>query len=487
MASTDRVSLRAARQSAFTTTAAPWSDSKTGVIATAASPDTMTFSVLTSMTAPYPQAGDIVTVSGFTGSDEWANGLYEVKTSGASSATSLVCYCPAGKNHLGVAGPASDTVTISALVPMRITSESLAGNLDKRESEEITGNRGVQDLTVNGITAGGSIDSELSLPAWTPYMQAGMMSGWTYLGENSLVLDTATVTIVDSDTLSIADADGTFANVVAGQWIKITGGTAIDGVYRCTSVDNSGDPNLLSVDCGTFDTSISTAEVTITIGDALDEGSTLYPHSIERSYADITGGDAHYPLFIGMLVESFALSASAQGPINISTSWIGSREYGTGTGETATPTSSIGTAGARVSGGVLDGVSDIELWLDGATGGCVNQLDMTVANNLDPRLCIGTLGATSMEPRQFSAAGSFSRYYSTKALYDKFLNSTSVEIVIKITSPDGPAVVMEFPRVELSSADRSAPGRNQSLFLNAGFTALEGTDGYTVKLYRWEA
>lgn len=486
MASTDRVSLRAARQTAFTTEATPWSDSKTGVTATL-SAGTVTFGSLTSMSAsPLPAAGDTIVVSGFTGGDAGWNGIYEVKTSGSSSDTTLACYCPAGKNTLSNATASSGTVTLSALVPMRMTSESLAGNLDKRESEEITGNRGVQDLVVNGITAAGGVDSELSLPAWTPYLQAGFMEAWTYNGASSVVGDALAVAFTGSTTIE-CDAPDTFANVAAGDWIKIDGSTHNDGVYRVASVNNSTDPRVLTIEYGTLDLTVAGEDVDIHIADSLDEGSTIYPHTIERAYADITGGDAHYPRFIGMLVESMSIGASSQGPVTISTSWIGSREYGTGAGETATPSSAVGTAGSRPTGAVLEGVSDIELWLDEATGGCVNQLDMTIANNLDPRLCIGTLGATDMEARQFSASGSFSRYYSTKALYDKFMNSTSIEMVIKIVSPDGPAVVLEFPNVELSSADRAAPGRNQSLFLNAAFTALEGADGYTCKLYRWEA
>lgn len=479
MASTDKVSLRAVRQSEFLTSGIAQHEGILGLDVTKSAGDGLTveFDGFTfDGTTTGPKVGDDVYIGGFTGDDAGWNGIYTVTSVAAGK---FSAHLPAGKAHLDNVTSSTDTVSYHTLIPLRFTSESLAGQLNKAESDEITGARGVRELIVQGVTAGGNIDGEFSMPSWPALIRSGMMSDWTYSGTNGVAADgSETVTFASASRMTKATAWG----LSVGDWIRVAGSTNNDGAYLVTAVNDSATPKTLDVGYGTLSTAQATDDCVVYEMDFLQEGTKLFPYTIERAYADITGGDAHFPRFIGMLIDSFSLSAPAQGRVSISTTWAGSREYGTALNETGTPTGAMGSPSPAPTGSVYEGARNVSFWFDGSSGGCVSQFDMQIGNNLDPRLCVGTLGARSMEPRRFSATGSFTQYYATKDRYDKFMDSTSERLVVKMQGADG-ALVFDFPRVKYSDATRVASGPNQSLFLNTSWTAIEHADGYTCRVY----
>lgn len=481
MVSTDKVKLRYASQESFRVESPCWSSTKSGLDVTLAA-GTVTFGNFNIPLAPAepPFASAEILISGFTGDDAIWNGQYTVSAVTTSLDMALECSCPAGKLHGANVVASTDTVTVTMIVPFRVTGETLMGELNKAESEEITGARGIRELIVQGVTCGGGISGEVSFPAWQPLLRMGLMNDWTFAGAGSDAATDESITFTGTSTMEKTTAWG----LSVGDWIRVVGSTYNDGSYKVTAVDDVSTPKVLTVGYGSFSMTTPTETCDVYALDSMTEGSTTYPVSVEREYTDIASGSEHYPRFIGLLMGQFSLNVPSEGRISIESTWVGSREVGTGKGETGTPTSSMGSAGPRINGQVLEGTGNVELWFHASNGGCVESFSLTVQNNLNPRNCVGTLGPTGYTPRRFHCTGSFSEYYENTDRYDKFLTSVSEELVIKLTSDDGGVLVVVLPHVEYASAQRPAPTANDDVMLQTDFTAVEDDNDFTLQIYR---
>lgn len=488
---TDIVKLHYARQSAFNTYASPGREviAAASFAATKSSGD-VEFDGFSS--DPPISAGDMVSIYGIETVTGW-NGVYHVKSVDSTTNDSITCEIPAGKAELAdiTAGNETGDVTVSSLIPLRFNSEDLGGELGKAESQEITGVRGTADLYTDSVSAAGTMAFELSLPSHDMLVQAGLLNEYTYAGTTGVAVSSGDSVTFTASTSTIAETN-IDDNLSVGDWIKVTGSTSNDGVYKVATIPGAGS---ITVSHGTL-TDESTSSCTIHKGDSMTDSTTILAGTIERVYSGYEDGTYGVPRFLGMVPASLSLDWGAQGTVNGSISFVGSREYGTGTGESGTPTTGLidstptGTplAGTKPTGQVLVGTRDVAIWLDTSTGGCVKSASLTMDNNLSPKLCAGTLGATDMSARNFSASGSFTRYYDSTSQYDDFLAGTQRSLSIVITSPDGPALVLEFPRVEYSSGERGASGKNQDLDLSMSWTALtDSASTYNVRLWRWAA
>lgn len=483
MASTDKVVIRYGRVGSFGATFA--AKYLAGNVTVTASGGTLTFTGASASTGGPFVAGDMVHVAGYTGSDAKLNGTY-IATANVTNGVTVSA--PAGL--VGATASSTAGITVSTLGTLRVRSEDLSGGLELSEDPEVTGTRAASDLILQGLNAGGSVSSSLSLRGMRDLVQAAALESWVYgsasgygtNGTSAITLSGAkTVTIDDSaKTVTLSSGDD-FDGLSADQWVMVKTPANPNGVPVRVVSEAAG---VLTYDSASLveESGTDSGTVVVTVGDYVVEGSTVIPHVIERDYTDIAAGAGGYPRFESMVVNTLQFSGSSSGDTSATIGFLGAQEV------SPTPTSKIsGTATPRIPGETLSAASHVRAWVNRVSSGCVSDFDFTLNNNLAQRRCVGTLGAAGMDVQAMQLTGSFTRYYTTKDAYDRYLQQTSTPLAFVFNRADGSgALVCDIPRAKLDSAGRPLSGRNQQVFLSASFQSLINDAGtFGMRWWRW--
>lgn len=473
MGSTDFAELRMARQlpldasgAALTTEATVTSQTGQAVTVSESS-GTITIAGLAN--ADY-DAQQVVRISGGT-SVTGLNDDFVVKATRTTG--DLTLETPAGKE--GISG--TDTVDIGTLLVMRETGEGFGAEFESSESEEKVSTRGTSDLVREAARARGSISGELSFPNWTHVIDAAFQNAWERSGDGgSNVVFNGSVTVTAS--ARTLGGTGIESNVSLRDCIRIEGGPNDGAVVVVTAIAS----DLLTVTGDVL--TDSTGTVDLRKADRLVPGSSIRPYTVERRYSDGVIMEVGAPRFLGMAPDTFSISGGRSGRITVDSGWLGAREV------SPTPTSLIGTSAGRTTGDVLSVSTDAQLWISGVNTGCTTGFTLNFANNLFEQNCWGSgLEATEITTRTLSVSGSFSRFYSSKTAYDRFLADNDETLVVPLKDSDtGKVRVLDLTRVKYSDAGRAAGARNNDVEFTANFTALISNDtSATCVMWSFEA
>lgn len=473
MSSSDKTILRYGRLASFGSDSSFASANLAGDITVTATSGSLTFAGSSTQVGTFA-AGNLIGVSGFTGDDVKFNGTYKV--TGVAS-DQVTVEAPAGL--VGATASATSGVTVSKLIRFDVRSEDFTGGLELTEDPTITGTRATSDLILQGFNAQGSVSASLRLRSLRDWFQAVGLEDWTRSGTAGSIAQTG------ANITSTGITGGTGLDVLeVGDWVRImmsdTGNANHGKVARVSAVNSAASIDLDSVSL----TAAATVNFTVVKGDYLQEDDKIYPHIFQREYADL-GATGGYPRFESMVLNTMQLTGSSSGETSATLGFLGSRET------SPTPSAAISSTSTGVIGGFpLSASRDVKVWIDGASSGCVSQFDVNIANNLDPRRCVGQEGATGMDALALQVSGSFTRYYATRTLYDKYLQQAAVRLGFVmnpvLTVENQGAVVLDLPRCKLDSAGRNPTGRNQQLFLNANFQALLNDAGtFGMRIWSW--
>ncbi|MEO0481165.1 MAG: phage tail tube protein [Planctomycetota bacterium] len=462
MGATDFSELRMARQRPLDTSGSALGDEATiarqtgETVTVAESNGTITITGLAN--ADY-DAQQVVRISGGT-SVAGLNDDFVVKADRTTGPLTLET--PAGKE--GIAG--GDTIDIGSLLVMQETGEGFGAEFESSESEIKVPVRGTQDLVRQAARARGSISSELSFPNFTHVMDAAFQNPWERSGDGqSNVVATNVTTTVSAAARTLAGT-GIEANINPRDCVRIEGGANDGAVVIVTAIA----PNLLTV---TGDVLVdSNSAISLRKADRMVPGSSIRPYTVERRYSDGQILEVGAPRCIGMAPDTFSFSGGRSGQITVESGWLGAREV------SPTPTSLIGVSAGRSVGDVLTVSSNAQLWISGVSTGCTTGFTLNYANNLFEQNCWGSgLEATEITTRTLSVSGSFSRFYSSKTAYDRFLADNDETLVVTLKDPEsGKVRVFDLPRVKYADAGRAAGARNNDIEFSANFSALISED-----------
>jgi hypothetical protein len=82
--------------------------------------------------------------------------------------------------------------------------------------------------------------------------------------------------------------------------------------------------------------------------------------------------------------------------------------------------------------------------------------------------------------------GTFSVYFETAALYNKFLAHQDTSIALAVQDSQGSGYVIELPAVVITTGTRSAGGINTDVIGEFGYSAkLSATEGTTIRIARF--
>ena len=205
-----------------------------------------------------------------------------------------------------------------------------------------------------------------------------------------------------------------------------------------------------AVMCGTWDTNV------------LKSGTTRRSFTLERKFADLATPEFHR--YTGVEFNSLALSVAPNAMVSATFSVVG-KDLALATAEVASSTysSDVGnTPFDSFTGSITEGGSSI------AT---VTSLEMTIENGLEPLFSVGADTTNRPSIGKSRVTGTLVTYFDSKALYEKFINETSSEIVCTLTDTAGNDIEIDIPNVKYNSGQPDVSGEG-AVTVSMDFVAL---------------
>lgn len=370
-------------------------------------------------------------------------------------------------NHAYVAEVTIGTTPASNLKLVNVVSSAIDATLGTTTSNQISAARVDSDLIRTEGATNGSLGIEWQYGSYDDFIEGALGSDWT---------TAFTLTATD---ISAATADDSFNSVAAafnvttilpGHWIKVSGfaTAANNGIFKVVSVTTAKivvSANLVNEAAG--------PSVTVK-GQSIRNGVTRKSFTIERSFTDLSN------VFIsnkGMVVNSMNLAASVGSVVTGSFDFTGMN--------TIPAATSVGTGfTAATSNPVFDPVDSFgTIYVDGvAFTSCVRSLDLTTANNNRSTQCLGQLFPTDINMGTLGVTGNMSLYFNSYAMYEKFINGTSISLSYSFSDSSGNYLVVDCPKCIFQTGAISGVSKNSDIMLDLSFTAVnDATAGYAIQ------
>jgi len=319
-----------------------------------------------------------------------------------------------------------------------------------------------------GTDTGGDLGIELQYGAYDLIGFEGVLRNTWGTGTDVTATD---ISFADSDN-SINSTGGDFGDLVAGQWIRVSGSTSNDGYY---AIQTATSANKIIIAGATLTTEAAGDSVTVK-SQQITNGTTDKSYSIERGFLDIT----QYLSFTGCRVASMNLSFGLQAIANGSISFLGKSGASAGStiwnSTTAASTNESMNTVNNIKGVYIDGV---------ATTVDLAGLDFTVTTNAEQLNKIGQLAATDIVTNSIGVTGTLTEYFEDATFLNKALNFTEFRLTIIVGDEDGNDYAFDFPSCRIGQGSPDNGGINQTITTPYQFTAtLDGTLGYTMSVAR---
>jgi hypothetical protein len=359
----------------------------------------------------------------------------------------------------------------SHLQTLRYTGESLRQTHTVVRSNEIRADRQVPSVRRSRVEAAGSINGELSYGTWDDFLLAALQASTWAAGVT--VGPLTTLAAVASGN-KITDSGAGLAGLTAGAWISVSGFStaANNGFFKISSVA-AGEIVLTG---GTLADEVAGASVTIVQGGAIANGTTLTSYNLEKTFADLTNELA---LLLGMAPSGLTLTVPQDGVITVAFDFMGVCEESLaasgGSGYDAAPTTPVMTS------------RDVTNLLEDQAAMGITGFSLRLNNNLRTRLECGATGVTGLGAGTIDLTGTLQAYYTSKTLYDKYLDDTASKLALALTDPAGNQYVLDLPQVKFSGGQRVAGGPNGDVLADMQWEAYLGAGASMLTITRWPA
>lgn len=114
---------------------------------------------------------------------------------------------------------------------------------------------------------------------------------------------------------------------------------------------------------------------------------------------------------------------------------------------------------------------------------CIDQLSLSVTNNLRPQECLGSAAPTGFTQGKIQITGSADIYFKTEDLFNKYKNATAFELDLGLTDNDTNKLDFELPRCKFEDMEIVASGGNTDIIAKCKFRALwDPTDQRVIQI-----
>jgi len=296
-------------------------------------------------------------------------------------------------------------------------------------------------------------------------------AGWTA----PVTVTASTISVASGDS-SFNDSGNGFGSIVANQWIRASGFTAAadNGYFKVASATAAK-----VIVYATLVTEAEGASRTIKQGSSIVNGVAKNSFNFERTYTDLT---QELALFKGCMLNQMTLTVGTNGIITGSFGVMGQIE----TSETASGGDGYEDPNDN---DVLNSIDHVQGVYENAAAIDVLDCSLTINNNLRERLKVGTLGPFGFGANSINVSGSFTAYYESKTLYDKYLDFDNTSLAKVFQDADGNGYVFDMPGLKITDGQRhSGAGIGDDFKVPCTFQAfMEGTEEITIRIVRFAA
>ena len=196
--------------------------------------------------------------------------------------------------------------------------------------------------------------------------------------------------------------------------------------------------------------------------DVLKSGLVRRSFTLERKFGDLDTPEFHR--YTGCEFNSMSMSIAPNALVTTTLGVLG-KDISLATAEIASSTysSDVGnTPFDSFTGTITEGGSSI------AT---VTALEFTIENGLEALFSVGADTTNRPSIGKSRVTGSLTTYFDSKALYEKFVNETSSEIVCTLTDTAGNDLQIDIPNVKYNSGQPDVSGEG-AVTVSMDFVAL---------------
>ncbi len=374
------------------------------------------------------------------------------------------------------AAPADFAHGIGDYQVARFVSESLSGSPQTAESKQIRTDRMSSGQVVTGLTVGGNLSFELAKEkALEDFMESAMLSAWDTTGSTNTRALTLDVT---AKTITAVAGSFTDEGLVVGDIITLSGFTddtnnvdvMVVGITSALILVYSGPEGMVD---GTGGSSAYTR------ADKLSIGTSKESFSIEKAFTDLTDLAINYR---GMLAASMDLKI-AYGSFITGTFGFSGNGYDAvdAAGDFLTYKTQINKPATTDT---LNGSVDMPFVTTDVTGDfatdsfCIQSLDISLSNNLNPLTCIGKAAPENYTPGMASIGITLSSYLKAGNwdMLARKLSQESFAVGFQVKNTDG-WYGFYIPAIQVSFDDPASGGANQDISMSMKGTAKAPTGG----------
>ena len=357
----------------------------------------------------------------------------------------------------------------------RMTSEDLSGDPQVVASEELRSDRQNGGQTKTGLSLAGGINFQVSAdPSLQLAIEHAMMSNVV-----AAKVHTGTLDIGGSGTTLTTDASFTATGIQDGDMVQLAGFANAEN-NTMVMVDNVLALTMDIVGVGLID-ELGGGGETATVPSYHTIGTVEKSMSVSKNFLDLGNRSIAYRgERVGELSMSFAFGAIVTGRVGM---------VGNGYELPALPITNGRTIDAAGSSDNLDASNGFGwLLVDNADIDiCMESLDFTLNNNLQPVNCVGRQTAKDQNPGSASVTFNSTMHLGTNS-WDNFMVAKEAQTPVQLAfyaeddSRNGYGVVMD--RVQMTFPDPQASGRDANVTLSASGTAsYNATTGQTMRIY----
>jgi len=350
-------------------------------------------------------------------------------------------------------------VTGTTLQILRYNRSDIKLTVDHEESEEIRTDRQLADIQPIRHNVGGGIDFELSYLTHDDLFAAAQgASAWS------------SVQSVSGTTISAASADNSFndsgsgfGSIVANQWIKVSGFTtsANNGYFKVSTATSAK----LVVTGGTLTTEAAGDSVTIQMGPQIVDGTTETTFNFEEDFKDLT---TTLSLFKGCGVSGFDLSMPAEGKVTGRFEVVGATE------EELTSSKGSGYVAATTNRIMYD--THLQKVLEGGTSLTTHEWSIEYRQILNQQVDAGSAVPSGLTQGSISCKGRLTAYFTSTALYTKFLNNTQTSLTVVFEDAAGNGILFDMPEVIFTDGGKIIEGKDGDIMADIEWTARADND-----------
>lgn len=375
-----------------------------------------------------------------------------------------------------------ETPAVGDFDTARFTSESFSGSPQTTESQQIRTDRLSSGQIVTGLEVGGDINFELAKEgALEKFIASALLNSWNVQAPVAVDLE------IVASSKTIIRASGDFnAQLVVGDFITLSGFATPANNTRAQVLEIVS-PSVIR--CA-FDGAVVNEEGTGTSfkrADKITIGSAKKSFSIQKAFTDLSGKAIIYR---GMMVDQMSLNV-AYGEIITGSFTFAGTGYQTVSAASDFITHSR-TVNAPSNTNSLNGSVDMPFVSSSILGDldevdfCIQNLSISLNNNMQAQNCIGETAPKDYSPGTANVEVNLSAYLSDQvwSIIGKKLTQESFQIGFIVKNLDG-WYGFYMPAVQVSFDDPSSGGSNQEISLEMSGVGKVGPNGEkSLTIYR---